>query len=240
MSIFHKPAFSRSIFVLMVIVTCGFSFLTAAAQCPARPLPDSVYQDAPSLYSQNGTLNAAFTMGHSVNENGYTHYCYKYTTATGTVEAPTLRVNPGDTLLLNVTDDIAAGPPQSQGGMDMSMPAGPVCGDGGTPTINSTNVHFHGMNVSPNCGSDDVLTTLIQPGSPGFQYTVKVPADEPPGLYWYHPHVHGFTEFQVNGGAAGALIVEGMDKVRPEVAGLNRARDYDSAGISGAMGSRAV
>ncbi len=39
-------------------------------------------------------------------------------------------------------------------------------------------------------------------------------------MYWYHPHVHGFTEFQVNGGAAGALIVEGMEKYRPEVTGL--------------------
>ena len=45
-------------------------------------------------------------------------------------------------------------------------------------------------------------------------------ATEPPGLYWYHPHVHGFAEFQVNGGAAGALIVEGMEKIHPEVAGL--------------------
>jgi FtsP/CotA-like multicopper oxidase with cupredoxin domain len=202
----------------------GFFSGMAAAQCPNRPIPGTVLYDAPSLYSQNGTLNAAFTMGHSVDSFGYTHYCYKYTSSTGTVEAPTLRVNPGDTLLLNITDDISNGPPQSKSSMEMSMAsnmtAGPVCGDGGTATINSTNVHFHGLNVSPNCGSDDVLTTLIQPSSPGFQYTIKIPADEPPGLYWYHPHVHGFTEFQVNGGAAGAIVVEGMEKFRPEVKGL--------------------
>jgi FtsP/CotA-like multicopper oxidase with cupredoxin domain len=202
-----------------VVVVCGFFSFGAFAQCPPRPLPDSVLLDAPSIYSQNGTLSAAFTMGHSVDSFGYTHYCYKYQTSTGTEEAPTLRVNPGDTLLLNVTDDINSGSPSSKSTMDMSG-AGPICGDGGTPTINSTNVHFHGLNVSPNCGSDDVLDTLIQPGSPGFQYTIKVPADEPPGLYWYHPHVHGFTEFQVNGGAAGAIVVEGMANVRPEVAGL--------------------
>jgi FtsP/CotA-like multicopper oxidase with cupredoxin domain len=41
-----------------------------------------------------------------------------------------------------------------------------------------------------------------------------------PGLYWYHPHPHGFTTIQVNGGAAGAIIIEGMEKLRPEVAGL--------------------
>ena len=65
-----------------------------------------------------------------------------------------------------------------------------------------------------------MINTLIQPGTPGFTYNVKIPATEPPGLYWYHPHVHGFTEFQVNGGAAGAIVVEGMEKVRPEVTGL--------------------
>ena len=64
------------------------------------------------------------------------------------------------------------------------------------------------------------INTLIQPGSPGFKYNMQIPPNEPPGLYWYHPHVHGFTEFQVNGGAAGALIVEGMEKYRPEVTGL--------------------
>ena len=78
------------------------------------------------------------------------------------------------------------------------------------------------MNVSPNCHQDDVLTTLIQPGTPGFEFKIPIPTDEPPGLYWYHPHIHGFTEFQVNGGAAGALVVEGMEKIHPEVAGLTQ------------------
>jgi FtsP/CotA-like multicopper oxidase with cupredoxin domain len=208
---------------LLLILMCGFPFLKSEAQCPTRPTPGSVVEDALSLQSQNGVLSAAFTMGTSVDEFGYTHYCYKYQPATGgIVEAPTLRLNPGDQLQLNVTDDITSGAAESMSNMmDMSMPPGTTpCGDSGTPTINSTNVHFHGLNVPPICHQDDVLTTLIQPGSPGFQYTMTIPTTEPPGLYWYHPHVHGFTEFQVNGGAAGALIVEGMDKVRPEVTGL--------------------
>ncbi len=98
--------------------------------------------------------------------------------------------------------------------------ASKACGDTGTVTVSSSNVHFHGLNVPPKCHQDEVIKTLIQPGSPGFHYKMQIPANEPPGLYWYHPHIHGFTEFQVNGGAAGALVVEGMDKIRPEVAGL--------------------
>ncbi|MFZ1006069.1 MAG: multicopper oxidase domain-containing protein, partial [Candidatus Sulfotelmatobacter sp.] len=203
----------------LLLAVCGFSFVAASAQCPPRPIAGSVVQDALSLTSLNGVLNAAFTMGTSVDDAGYTHYCYKYKSSNGVVEAPTLRLNQGDLLKLNITDDIVSNGAESMSSMDMSSPPG-ACGDGGTATINSTNVHFHGLNVPPICHQDDVLTTLIQPGSPGFQYGITIPTTEPPGLYWYHPHVHGFTEFQVNGGAAGALIVEGMEKVRPEVTGL--------------------
>ncbi len=203
----------------LAIALCGFSFLKVVAQeCPARPTSGTVVADPFSVVSQNGALNATFTMGHSVDSSGYTHFCYKYQAPGQVVEAPTLRVNPGDVLNLDVIDGIKNSPDAQK--MNMGAPAGTPCADGGQPTINSTNVHFHGMNVPPVCHSDDVLTTIIQPGSPGFQYNVQVPTTQPPGLYWYHPHVHGFTEFQVNGGAAGALIVEGMEKVRPEVAGL--------------------
>jgi FtsP/CotA-like multicopper oxidase with cupredoxin domain len=179
-----------------------------------------VVNDALSLSSQNGVLNAELNLRHSVDTGGYSHYCLNYKTPTGDVEAPTLRLNQGDQLLLHVKDRIIAGASEATGQMDMSISGGKVCGDGGMMTISSTNVHFHGLNVSPRCHEDNVLTTLIQPGSPGFDFKIQIPKNEPPGLYWYHPHVHGFTEFQVNGGAAGAIVVEGMDKVRPEVAGL--------------------
>ena len=76
-------------------------------------------------------------------------------------------------------------------------------------TASTTNLHFHGLSVPPTCHQDDVLKTMVQPGDPAFEYHFQVPADQPAGLYWYHPHVHGFTRAQVLGGASGALIVEG-------------------------------
>jgi FtsP/CotA-like multicopper oxidase with cupredoxin domain len=205
---------------LLAIVVCGFPFLRLVAQdCPARPNSGTVVADPFNIFSQNGALNAKFNLEHSVDAAGYTHYCYNYQTPGGVVEAPTLRVNPGDIINLNVQNRIR----NNDAGMmkmDMGAPTGPVCGDGGVATINSTNVHFHGMNVPPVCHQDDVINTVIQPGTPGFQFNVHIPPAQPPGLYWYHPHIHGFTEFQVNGGAAGVLVVGGMEKVRPEVAGL--------------------
>lgn len=207
----------RTASYLLVLLICGFSYTTVLAQCPKRPEAGTVVKDALSLYSQNGELKTGFVMGHSVDEYGYTHYCYDYYTGSEYVEAPTLRLNPGDNLILGIKDHIEGNTPTT---MKMSSSPDSQCGDGGTPTVESTNVHFHGLNVPPVCHQDDVINTLIQPNTPGFEYKMQIPPDEPPGLYWYHPHVHGFTEFQVNGGAAGALIVEGMEKVRPEVAGL--------------------
>ena len=95
----------------LAIVICGFSFLRLAAQCPPRPQPDTVLQDALNLYSQNGVLDVALSMAHSVDVNGYTHYCYRYQNSSAIVEAPTLRLNPGDRLLLHVKDDISSDGP---------------------------------------------------------------------------------------------------------------------------------
>ncbi len=202
---------------LLVAFVCGASCLTMA-QCPDRPVSGTEVQDPYSIGGKNGVLQASLAFGHSVDGSGFTHYCYQYQTPDGVVEAPTLRVNPGDQLQLSISNVI-----QDEDASKMSMhhaAGAEVCGDGGAATVSSTNVHFHGMPVSPTCHQDDVINTLIQPGSAPFDFNISIPKDTPPGLYWYHPHVHGFTEFQVNGGAAGAIVVEGMDRVRPEVKGL--------------------
>src|SRR5437868_4498835 len=73
--------------------------------------------------------------------------------------------------------------------------------------FNDTNLHTHGLWVSPSGHSDNVLVS-IAPGSI-FQYQYNIPADHPAGTYWYHPHRHGDGFAQVGSGMAGALIVTG-------------------------------
>ncbi len=207
--------------LLPLVVVCVLPCLSAVAQCPKRPDTGTVVKDQLALSSKNGVLQAGITLRHSVDDGGYTHYCLDYKTDKGEeVESPTLRLHQGDRLMLDVKDRVKTDEGDEMTGMDMSNMPGATCGDSGTPTISSTNIHYHGLNVPPVCHQDDVITTLIQPGSPGFDYDIQIPKNEPPGLYWYHPHIHGFAEFQVNGGAAGAIVIEGMDKVRPEVKGL--------------------
>ena len=180
-------------------------------------------------------LTVNFTFQTTVDEQGLTRYCY--ITDTG-LEAPTLHVNPGDQLIINFTNDLPAATPEQMArgmkmpamqGMKMPMVKAAAsssnaadCPGSGIMTAATTNLHFHGTNVAPICGQDDVIHTMIQPGDT-FTYDVQIPSDEPPGLYWYHPHPHGFSEGQVQGGAAGALIVEGIQNVNTSLAGLPAA-----------------
>jgi FtsP/CotA-like multicopper oxidase with cupredoxin domain len=68
----------------------------------------------------------------------------------------------------------------------------------------------------------------MRPSNTGFAFlrmgtgsqSDPVPEDEPPGLYWYHPHIHGFAKQQLLGGASGVLIVEGIEQAKKAVLGL--------------------
>lgn len=130
----------------------------------------------------------------------------------GSLPAPTFRVNPGDTLRLTLTNNLS--PIGNQGGMGQMGGQG----QGGMADMsdNGTNLHTHGLHVSPTGNSDNVFLD-IAPGA-SQDYEIKVPADHWGGLNWYHPHRHGSVSLQVLGGMAGALIVSGpLDEV-PEVA----------------------
>jgi FtsP/CotA-like multicopper oxidase with cupredoxin domain len=78
-----------------------------------------------------------------------------------------------------------------------------------------TNLHMHGMNLSPNGNSDNIFIHIL-PGT-SFDYECDIPVDleQHPGLFWYHPHAHGFTNEQIIGGMSGGIIVEGAEKLFP-------------------------
>lgn len=102
---------------------------------------------------------------------------------------PTLRVNPGSTLQLNLTNNI-----------DYTLAPCLVTPHGGP----YTNLHYHGTEVSPLSPGDDVF---IEVRTTPFLYKVLVPGGHPDGMFWYHPHPHGCSFGQVNAGMSGALII---------------------------------
>jgi FtsP/CotA-like multicopper oxidase with cupredoxin domain len=200
----------------------GFCTLPATAQQRAaeiceRPQAESVVGEPPDARSKNGVLEISLTAENVTEKDGRTRYCF---TDSEGEESPTLRVDPGDLVVIHLKNAMNGGKPAGPDAHLHGMkPVTGACA-GGAMNGFSTNLHFHGMTIPPTCHQDDVLTTSLEPGDPVFTYRFRVPEDEPPGLYWYHPHIHGFSKPQVLGGASGALIVEGIERARPETAGL--------------------
>jgi FtsP/CotA-like multicopper oxidase with cupredoxin domain len=179
--------------------------------CP-RPPVGSEIQPPPDLYSANGKLEVSLNYYTSVDDEGRTLFCF--VTSDGML-SPTLHVNPGDQLIIHLTNQIPATP----GGQSERIASDSTQCGSATMTDTSVNMHFHGLNVSPKCHSDETIFTLVNSGET-FDYKLNIPKNEPPGLYWYHPHVHGIASPAVQGGGTGVIEVEGMANIQPAVAGL--------------------
>lgn len=187
-----------------------------------RPEPGSAIAEPEEVRSHDGVLEIDLSEHDQKLPDGTTRYCYL--TSDGK-PSPTLRLKPGDLLLIHFKNDLvdySAATPQ----IDRVLAHAPICRakknpdpcSSGAMTPVSTNLHFHGLTAPPVCHQDDVLKTSIQPTDPAFEYRLRIPADEPPGLYWYHPHIHGYSKTQVLGGASGAMIIEGIERAVPSLA----------------------
>jgi FtsP/CotA-like multicopper oxidase with cupredoxin domain len=185
------------------------------------PSAGSAVPEPEDLRSRNGELTVDLKIRNYIEKDGSIRYCY--TTPDGKV-SPNLRLNPGDLLILNLTNDLTdLGGGAGAAGHHHAHPDSEANQDpcaSGLMTATSTNLHFHGLTIPSVCHQDEVLNTSIQPGNPPFEYRFRIPPHEPPGLYWYHPHIHGFSKVQVLGGASGALIIEGIERANKDVVGL--------------------
>ncbi|WP_222183776.1 multicopper oxidase family protein [Geminicoccus harenae] len=176
----------------------------APGPMPARLQATQAIDDLPNppeLRSQDGVLRATLRIrpaeitvrGRKVRAN----------VVNGSYLAPTLRIRPGDTIQVKAINEI--GP--SEVAIDRPQP---------------TNIHFHGMDVSPKRPNGDNVFLRIDPGR-DLRYDVAVPPDHPLGLHWYHAHVHHYVDDQIGSGISGMLIVDGTFETQyPELAKLRR------------------
>ena len=105
----------------------------------------------------------------------------------GLIPGPRLEARPGDTLRIHFRN---------------SLPE-------------PTNLHFHGLHVSPSGNADNVFLQI--PSNAVFDYEVPIPSDHPSGAFWYHPHMHGSAARQVYRGLAGLIVVRGELDAIPEI-----------------------
>jgi suppressor of ftsI len=156
-----------------------------------------------SPVAQNVTLpelpqvNGSFTLSAATDSaSGKSHFRYN-----GNDVPPTIRVRPGQDIRVEYVNALS---PVSKERCVMM------------PCSNRSNLHFHGLHVSPESPQDDVLTMSAAPGKT-LRYTVSVPRNQPPGLFWYHPHQHMESYRQDLDGMSGAIVVEGIDRYLPEL-----------------------
>ena len=128
------------------------------------------------LISSNGRLDV--TLVAAVATVPYSAGHRWALTYNGTTPGPTLRVRPGDLLAVTLDNRLDA----------------------------PTNLHTHGLHVSPEGDSDNVFV-MVDPGKQ-HTYRYEIPADHPSGTFWYHPHHHGTVAPQVFAGLAGTIIIE--------------------------------
>ncbi len=112
-----------------------------------------------------------------------------------------------------------------------------ILNQGQAVTLNVTNAlpdltttHWHGLHVSP--ANDGGPHSLIYPNttwSPSFTVLDRA------STFWYHPHGHGLTDYQVSMGAAGVIIVRDAQE-----AALDLPRAYGVDDIPLVLQTKAV
>src|SRR6266705_2623847 len=185
------PTVRIAILAIAIVVAAVFCSLELKGN------PAGLLSNAPELRAEHQTLS--LTLHAGIASDGKNSFYFN-----GRPNAPTLRLSPGDQLKITYVNDLPTKPKES-------------CAI--TPCMDMTNLHFHGLTVSPDAPQDDVLDMMAMPGQ-SLRYTVQIPKDHPPGLYWYHTHPHGESHRQVLDGMSGAIVIEGIESYFPPLAGL--------------------
>lgn len=173
--------------------------LSASARAQPTPRAAPEVPQPQVLRSEGGVLDTTLQAIAATVDMGAPKPVATYT-YNGTVPGFTWEVVPGDTLRVNLVNDL----PQLKeiGPVDMTRPH----------AWTTTNLHTHGLHVSPKGNSDNIFLH-IPPGQSN-QYEIAIPDDHPAGFFWYHPHKHGAVAQQVRAGMAGAIIIRGdIDEV---------------------------
>jgi suppressor of ftsI len=191
---------------ITVLVTLAFA-VAALSSCGDDDASESPSGEAlvepPTIESVDGVLDVDLTIEPteiSVGGKTFTSNVYN-----GEYIPPVLVVRRGDEVRIDLTNSIGPADIQINGAQ-------------------STNIHYHGFDISPNPPADDpFLHVAAAEGANAFEYRWTVPDDHPQGGYWYHSHAHGDAQEQVLSGLSGMMIVDGLiEDHYPELAALER------------------
>ena len=129
------------------------------------------------------------------------------------VPGPVIETRPGQTLDITLRNNLTAFDSSDWDKARENVPH----------ELNTTNLHLHGLEIVPHLfdpvGTSDPKAKMIaiEPEGGRYRYEFQIAEDQPPGLFWYHPHKHGSTAVQAVSGMAGAIIVRGDIDLVPEI-----------------------
>ncbi len=161
-----------------------------------NPPPGDPFKDPVQLMNQSqiaGVFESELNVKSApININGKTANLLTYN---GHFPAPTISVKKGDLLRVHFKNSLP-----TTGTLNVLGYA-----------ENVTNLHTHGLHVSPAGNSDNIFEHFM-PGDE-FIYEYDMSKQEAGALCFYHPHVHGLVAEQIWDGLAGALVVEDETEV---------------------------
>ena len=156
------------------------------------------------LRSADGLLDATLTASHTTVHVGDT--AFPGAVYNGDYAGPVLHVRPGDLVRLRLVNRLPF----------------------------ATNLHFHGLRVSPLNRADN-MHIVVLPGATS-SYVFRIPGNHPPGLFWYHDHMHPDAERHVTDGLSGAILIDGFVRQFEGLDGINQKllviKDYARADCS--------
>jgi FtsP/CotA-like multicopper oxidase with cupredoxin domain len=174
---------------VLLLLPFGGSTARGAAQPTPTPAPATTplasgrLAEPPVIASQDGVLSATLVAARTRVTVGGRSILAK--TYNGLLVGPTLEARPGDRVVVHLVNRLNE----------------------------PTNLHFHGLHVSP-AGHADNIYVSVAPGRT-FTYSFVIPASQGTGTYWYHSHADMTSEEQVFGGLSGVLEVEGLAAALP-------------------------
>src|SRR5258705_3022198 len=164
--------------IVLLVVAAITGCRSLSANDRDRQAAAETFREPPVVASRAGVLQASLTPSPSTVSVAGRRAMLM--AYDGRYIPPTLRVHPGDTIRLRLANMLTE----------------------------PTNLHTHGLSVSPRGNSDNVFLN-VAPGQTQ-DYEIRLPNNHPSGLFWYHPHPHGFSDEQTRNRMSGALIVNGL------------------------------
>ena len=226
----------------------AFVLGTAATAVAAAAVAEGC-SSAGSFFRGSGPSASSYELYVGYAQTTIAGYDVSLRNYNGATAGPTLDAYPGTTLAIRVTNNLPPNPPATvpQGAVRIPAHSGnsmamgqrrtqatklsaPVIDPMNNPHLfNTTNLHVHGIQTVPHLfdpiGTSNPAAMMLAIAPYGsFQYDFPIPADQPPGLYWYHPHHHGSTDVQVSSGMAGLIVVHGSIDQVPEIAAARDIR----------------